>query len=335
MPNNKNINIALIVGGASAEREVSKLTGKNIYEALLSLEYNVKVIDPAYGCNQPENIEHFFDEQNHFEINTQNYVRAVNSDLFDNIDVAFNALHGPWGEDGTIQSLFELRGLKYTGSKVLGSAVAMDKMFSKISFEHFKVNTPWWFLIEKEENNIESIVQKINSGFGFPCVIKPNNQGSTVGLTICKNENQISDALELSRNHCDKALVEEFISGYELTVGVLDKKCFEPLEIKPKSGFYDYESKYTPGMSEYEVPANFPINVLTALKEQAYKAFLAVGAEDFARVDFRLSEKHIPYCLEVNTLPGMTSTSLLPKAAKVDGISYEQLVDKIVKLALK
>ncbi len=334
MPN-ENIKIALIVGGASAEREVSKSTGKNIYEALLNLNYQVKVIDPAYGINQPEEVEKIFSEKDFSEINTQNYVSCVNSKLFDNIDVVFNALHGPWGEDGTIQSLFELRGIKYTGSKVLGSALAMDKMFSKISFEHFKVNTPKWFVIEKNENDLENISQKINSEFGFPCVIKPNNQGSTVGLTICKSEEEVEDAIVLSREHCDKALVEEFISGYELTVGVLDKKCFEPLEIKPKSGFYDYESKYTPGMSEYEVPANFPKQVLVNLKDQAEKAFIAVGASNYARVDFRLSEDHVPYCLEVNTLPGMTNTSLLPKAAKVDGISYEQLVDKIVKLALR
>ena len=144
MPN-QNINIALLVGGASAEREVSKDTGNNIYKALLDLGYEVKVIDPAYGINQPEKVEHFFEDKNYFEVNTLNYVRAVNSDLFDNIDVVFNALHGPWGEDGTIQSLLELRGIKYTGTKVLGSALAMDKMFSKISFEHFEVKTPKWF----------------------------------------------------------------------------------------------------------------------------------------------------------------------------------------------
>ncbi len=332
---NKDINIVIVVGGASAEREVSKDTGKNIYNALLLLGYNVKIIDPAYGLNQPENIDAFFADEPYSEIKARNYIECINSNLFNNIDAVFNALHGSWGEDGIIQSLFELRGLRYTGTKVLGSSVAMDKMFSKISFEHFKVKTPKWFIIEKDENDINLIIEKINSEFGFPCVIKSNNQGSTVGLTICRSKEEVEKAIRLSRKHSDRTLVEEYIKGYDLTVGVLDNKCFAPLEMKPKSGFYDYESKYKPGLTEYEVPANFPKEVLTELKDQAYKAFIAVGASDYSRVDFRLSEDQIPYCLEVNTLPGMTNTSLLPKAAQVDGISYEQLVDRIVKLALK
>src|SRR3972149_1559562 len=257
----RKLKIALVVGGTSTERNVSKSSGQSIYKALLSLGCNPIVVDPAYGINQPKDKSSFFAHDDTLEISNLNYVRVVNSKLFDNVDIAFLALHGKWGEDGTIQSLLELRGVKYTGSKVLASALAMDKIMSKILFE-------------------------------------------------------------------------EFIDGQEVTVAVLDNQPLPVLEIKPKHNVYDYECKYTSGMSEYEVPAKIPEEVVKQIQDQALAAHISLGCEVYSRADFRLSNELKPYCLEVNTLPGMTSTSLVPKMAKAVGISFEELIEKIITLSL-
>jgi D-alanine-D-alanine ligase len=170
---------------------------------------------------------------------------------------------------------------------------------------------------------------------GFPCVIKPNDQGSTVGLTICKKKDQIEEALKLSFKFSDKALIEKYIPGRELTVAILEKEPLPVLEIKPKHGVYDYECKYTSGMSEYEVPAEIPDKIKKKLQAQALLAFNSLGCEGYARIDFRVTKKYEIYCLEVNSLPGMTATSLVPKMAKAAGISFHELLDRIMRAALK
>ena len=324
--------VALLVGGTSPEREVSKSSGYSIYKALISLGYETVLIDPAYGKNQPKKNEDFFAKKNYSAVLNKNYVEAINFRIFDRIDIAFLALHGRWGEDGTIQSLLELKGIKYTGSNVVTSAIAMDKLMSKILFKHYDINTPAWIVVGKDDIE-KDIKKKIKENFGYPCVVKPNDQGSTVGLTICKNADGLSKALKLAQKFSDKVLIEEYISGHEVTVGVLDSKALPVLEIKPKHGIYDYECKYTHGMSVYEVPANLPEWVQLELQAQALKAYNALGCKAYARMDFRLSNDYNTYCLEVNTLPGMTSTSLVPKMAKAIGISFEELIDKIIKLS--
>lgn len=329
------ITVALLLGGISPEREVSKATGKSILYALRQLNYNVKVIDPAYGINQPKDEVIFFEKEDYSELSTKNYVEVINSTLFDDVDVAFIALHGKWGEDGTLQSLLELRGIKYTGSKILASSLSMDKCMSKIMFQHYDVNTPRWFIVNKNEKDFNLIKEKIKKFFGYPCIIKPNDQGSTIGLTICRGEIEVQKSIELALRYSNKALIEEYISGREMTVGILGQQPLPVLEIKPKSGFYDYTSKYTAGMTEYEVPAEIPVKVSEHLQHQALLAFNSLGCESYARVDFRLTKDFRSYCLEVNTLPGMTSTSLLPKMAKAAGISFEELVDKIIYYALQ
>ncbi|MDR3628580.1 MAG: D-alanine--D-alanine ligase, partial [Ignavibacteriaceae bacterium] len=221
---------------------------------------------------------------------------------------------------------------KYTGSNVVTSAIAMDKLLSKILFRHYDINTPAWIVVEKHDE-VTVIKKKIKENFGYPCVVKPNDQGSTVGLTICKNADGLSKALKLAQKFANKVLIEEYIPGHEVTVGVLDNKPLPVLEIKPKHGFYDYKCKYTHGMSVYEVPANLPEWVQLELQSQALKAYNALGCKVYSRMDFRLSNDYNTYCLEVNTLPGMTSTSLVPKMAKAVGISFEELIDKIIKLA--
>ncbi len=334
MTNKKKPVIALLLGGTSPEREVSKSSAGSIYKALTTLGYKTILVDPAYGKHQPHKEEDFFKKEDFAELSNRNYVDAVNSKIFDEVDLAFLALHGKWGEDGTIQSLLELRGIKYTGSNVISSSMAMDKLMSKILFRHYEIDTPDWIVAERKDSEAD-LKKRIKDNFAYPCVIKPNDQGSTVGLTICKNEADITNALKLAFHYAEKVLIEEYISGHEVTVGVLEDKPLPVLEIKPKHGIYDYECKYTSGMSEYEVPANIPEWVQLELQSQALKAFKALGCSVYARMDFRLSNDFKTYCLEVNTLPGMTSTSLVPKMAKAVGISFEELIDRIIKLSLK
>lgn len=331
---NSEITVALLLGGTSPEKEVSKATAKSVLTALRDLGYKVKVINPAYGLNQPKDENKFFEEKEYTEISNRNYVEAINSTMFDDVDVAFIALHGRWGEDGTVQSLLEMRGIKYTGSKVLASALAIDKRMTKIMFQHYDVNTPKWFVVNKNENDFHLIKEKIKKFFGYPCIIKPNDQGSTVGLTLCRGDVEVEKAVKLALQFSDVALVEEYISGRELTVAIIGQQVLPVLEIKPKSGLYDYESKYTSGKSEYEVPAAIPPKVAEHLQHQALLAFNSVCCESYARVDFRLTKDYKTYCLEVNTLPGMTSLSLVPKMAKAAGITFEELIDRLIKYTI-
>lgn len=331
----KKLKVLLLVGGTSPEREVSKSTGKSVYSALLNLGYQVVVLDPAYGINQPLEVEEYFTENDYSEISNENYLDAVNLISPGEFDVAFLALHGKYGEDGTIQSLLDLKGIKFTGSKVLSSAIAMDKIMSKILFEEYNVPTPKWFHFKVGEKTNGEVKQLIEKKFGFPAVIKPNDQGSTVGLTICKTASQLDEAISNAFKYSDRILIEEYIAGREMTVAVIDNTSLPVLEIRPKHGIYDYECKYTSGMSEYIVPAEITEEVSQTMQEIAILACNSLRCEIYARVDFRLSSDNNIYVLEVNTLPGMTSLSLVPKMAKAVGISFEQLVEKIINLSLQ
>jgi D-alanine-D-alanine ligase len=230
--------------------------------------------------------------------------------------------------------MLEVRKVKYTGSKVLSSAVAMDKAMSKIIFSQFNISTPKWFMVEKKNSNIEKVKKYIDEKIGYPCIIKPNDEGSTVGLTVCNSPSDIDMGLKSSFEYSQKTMIEEFIEGRELTVAILDKAALPVLEIKPKSGLYDYKSKYTKGMSEYFVPADIPEDVVKSLQKDSLKAFNAIGCSVYGRIDFRLNKNNQFFCLEINTLPGMTSTSLVPKMAKAAGITFEELIDRIIKLSL-
>jgi len=332
MPDTK-INIAVFIGGTSPEREVSKSSGQAIYKAINELGYNCTLIDPAYGTDQPDKEEKFFSKDDHINIKNENILKTVNSNLLDNIDLVFLALHGKWGEDGIIQSLLELRGIRYTGSGVFSSTISMDKAFSKIIFQENNVNSAESFTIT-DQFIPDEVINKISEEFGFPCVVKPNDQGSTVGLTIVKKEDEVQSAIKSALQFSDIALVEKYIAGREMTVAILEDEALPVLEIIPKSGFYDYKSKYTSGMSEYIVPADIPKDVFNNLQEQALIAFKSLRCKVYGRVDFRLSEDNIPYCLEVNTLPGMTATSLVPKMANAVGISFNELIDRIIRNSL-
>jgi D-alanine-D-alanine ligase len=326
--------VALLVGGTSPEREVSKMSGKGVLQALKGLQYPTIIVDPAYGSNQPKEEEQFFLKNDFGEISNRNCIDAINSGLLDNVDVVFSALHGKWAEDGTIQSLLELRGLKYTGSKVLASALAMDKEMSKVIFRQAGVQTADWFTVKYKSFEPVLIADEINQRFGFPCIIKANDQGSTVGLKLVKDESEVEEGIVLAQQFSSKALIEKYIPGRELTVAILINEALPVLEIVPKSGLYDYKSKYTSGMSEYIVPADIPNGVAEKAQQQALTAFHALGCEGYSRVDFRMNNDNELYCLEVNTLPGMTPLSLVPKAAKAVGISFEELIKRIIQQAL-
>jgi D-alanine-D-alanine ligase len=331
--NKKDITIAVLVGGTSPERAVSKESGKAMYNAVKNLGYKTKIIDPAYGLNQPQNVEDYFSDCEYSKISNENMISAVNSSFFNDVDLALIALHGKWVEDGVIQSLLELRGIKYTGSGVLSSSLSMDKIKSKIIFTHFGVLTPKW--IEANRNSkLGELNDQILEKIKYPCIVKPNDQGSTIGLTKCNSFDELETSINLASQFSNKILLEEFISGRELAVAIVENLTLPILEIIPKHELYDYECKYTDGMSEYIVPAEIEKEQILLLQKQALQAFNSLGCEHYSRIDFRLTEDGKPYCLEVNTLPGMTSHSLVPKIAKANGISFEELVDIIITSAL-
>lgn len=344
--------IVLITGGPSAEREVSFASSKSILLALRNLGHNVKVIDPIYG--DKEISEDFIfksgikkdspsvDTLNEiYQSSNRSILRCINSEIFDNVDLAFLGVHGKFGEDGRIQTLLELRGVRYTGSNVFSSALAMDKDISKIILNSTGIKTPEWFaLINNSESslNYEDINRKILDSIGYPCVVKPNNEGSTVGLTIVNPDTEdiyLQKAIKLAFNYSDKVLIEQYIKGRELTVPVIGEEAFPVIEIKPKDGFYDYEHKYTKGMTEYFCPAEIDIETEKAIKYNSLKAHKALCCSVYSRIDFILDENNELYCLEVNTLPGMTETSLVPKSAAANGMNFEQLIKKIIELSLQ
>ena len=322
--------IALILGGISPEREVSLETGKAMLKALKELEYPYVLIDPAYGKNQDYDEDYFFENKKLEILEPSNYLKCVNSKYFDDVDFALIALHGIYGEDGYIQSLLDLRGTPYSGSGALASALAMDKSNSKIMFQHFNVKIPNWFLVEREKFDLDLTLKKIEKFFGYPCIVKPNNQGSTIGLTKCDTAADAPEAFEKAFRFGNKVLVEEFISGREIAVTIIGGKALPILEIVPRHQIYDYECKYVDGMSKYITPAELERETIKHLEWQALLAFQSLGCGGYGRVDFRLSPENKTYCLEVNTLPGMTSHSLVPKMAAAAGISFTDLIEMII-----
>lgn len=342
------MNIIVLTGGVSSERNVSLASGRGITKALREGGHNVKVVDPRFGKDQPLEGDIFnvkpvigkeFPTAGELKVySNRKVIECINSDIFDEIDIVFLALHGKFGEDGKIQSLLEMRGVKYTGSEVTSSAMAMDKDVSKIIFKYSGVPTPDWFMIEKGDFSFNHIDEKIKAYFDYPVVIKPNDEGSTVGLSIIQpdvEDIQLKSALNLAFEYSDKIMVEQYISGRELTVTVLGEEALPVVEIKPKEGFYDYEHKYTSGMTEYFCPADLSKELSSQLRELGLLAYKSLRCKAYSRVDFRMNPEGELYCLEVNTLPGMTELSLVPKAAQAINISFPELLNKIIELSLK
>jgi len=341
------LNVIVLTGGTSSERNVALASGKAIAKGLRDSGHSVKIIDPAYGSAQPDEPalfegrlaigQEFPSAEELKNYSNKKVIECINSSLFDNIDIVFLGLHGKFGEDGKIQSLLEMRGVKYTGSGVTSSAMAMDKDVSKIIFNHFGVPTPRWFMLNNCKNEVKSIDERIRNTFGYPAVIKPNDEGSTVGLSIVQpdvEDKQLGAALDEAFSYSERVMVEEYIPGRELTVSILGDEPLPVVEIKPKDGYYDYEHKYTKGMTEYFCPADIPEKLAKEIQEKSLIAHTSLKCSVYSRVDFRLNSKGEYFCLEVNTLPGMTELSLVPKSAQGAGLSFSELLNRIIELSL-
>ncbi len=304
--------ICVLYGGTSAEREVSLSSGKGIIEALKNKNYEVIGID-FKGTKE-----------------------CLNQILHLDVDLFFIGLHGRLGEDGRVQGLLDLMNIPYVGSNVLGSALAMDKSRSKKMFALKGIRVAKEKLVEK----YSFVEERFSHELSYPVVVKPNHEGSTIGLTIAQNEEELLGGIKAAFQHDDFVLLEEFISGKEVTVAVMGNKgkvsALPVVEIVPKNAYYDYESKYAPGMSEHIVPARVSHEVTGLLQDQAVLAHEALGCDIYSRVDFIVPQDgSAPVILEVNTLPGMTPTSLYPDAAREIGLSYDDMIEKLVQLSLK
>lgn len=299
--------IGVVMGGPSTERAVSLRTGMAIVMSLKSLGYQVESID----------------------LDPVNFLKQLKDK---NIDIVFNAVHGLYGEDGKMQGFLDMVGIPYTGSGVTASAIAMDKVASKRIFVAENIPTPDFLVITKD--NLAQAEEIILEKFSLPIVIKPKDQGSSFGVAIIDNLAELKTALVDSLQYSSEVLIERFITGRELTVSTLyedgEIKVFPIIEIAPKSGKYDYQSKYTVGATEYIVPAQIDCELTKKIQAVAKRVFEVIGGRGVARTDVILDNDNNFWVLEINTVPGMTETSLVPKAAKSVGISFEQLCEKIL-----
>lgn len=292
----KNTKICVIYGGMGAEREVSLKTGKNMADALLKNFPNTHLVDADYTLAE----------------------KLVNLKP----DICVLALHGTYGEDGCIQGMLEMMGIPYTGSGVAASAVAFDKLLAKQNFTDYGLNTPKYVIVNKGDKKAPFI----------PCVVKAARQGSSIGVTIVHDEKDYEAAVQEAFKYDNKVICEEFVEGKELTIPVMDGTAFPPIWIRPKKGFYNYENKYTAGMTDYLLDTGLSPARIRTLKKLAVKAYNAIGCRSMARIDFIATDKKF-YVIEVNTVPGMTATSLVPKSASKLGISFEEIVKKIAESA--
>jgi D-alanine-D-alanine ligase len=327
--------IAVLMGGTSAEREVSLASGKAIVQALRERGHEVATIDTARGYVAPGDEASLLPEG----------VRAAPPGALEGAispiglcdvrelreaDVAFLALHGGAGEDGTIQGLLELLGVRYTGTGPLGSGIAMDKDVTKRLLRDSQVPTLPWRVARAPDFSYDA--DTIEDLIGLPCIVKPSKQGSSVGLAVVGEPAQLRPAVEMASQFDSEVMIERFVRGRELTVGILGDQALPPVEIRPKKGIYDYESKYTPGMTEYLCPAPLDVEQVAQIQAYALRAFRVLKLRGYARIDFILAREQL-WCLEANTLPGMTATSLLPKAARAVGMDFPELCERIVRLA--
>jgi D-alanine-D-alanine ligase len=300
-PSLKKKRVAVMMGGLSREREISLKTGKAILKALVEKGYTATSID--VGDDLAEKL------------------------IKEKVECAFLALHGRFGEDGTIQGMLELMRIPYTGSGVLASALALHKIMSKKFFLFEKIPTPRFEVFQREELKRDHL-KKIS--LPLPVVVKPAGEGSTIGISIVRKDEELGPALKKAGEYDEEILVEEFMKGKEITVGILENIPLPVIEIVPKSGFYDYYSKYTRGETQYILPARIPREKYLSAQEVSLRAFQQLGCSGVARVDLMTDENENPYVIDVNTMPGMTETSLLPKAAHYAGIPFEDLVERIL-----
>jgi D-alanine-D-alanine ligase len=293
--------IGVLLGGASSEREISLKTGEAVLAALQSRGHDAVPI--------------YVDKDVDVALRQER------------IDVAFVALHGRWGEDGCIQGLLEMLGIPYTGSDVMASALAMHKGKAKELFRLHNLPTPAYYtLVASDAVDLPGL----HGDFGFPCVVKPMREGSSVGVTSCGDLDELASAIERALRFDDEILVERFITGKEVSVAILEDRALGAVEVAPKRGFYDYANKYTRGATEYFVPPRLSPERYRGVLAQALRAHEALGCRGATRVDMMISESGNEFILEVNTVPGLTPTSLLPKIADHAGISFPELCEMML-----
>ncbi len=328
--------ITVLTGGATAERAVAFASASQIVAALRSREHDVHVVDTCTGLlddaeeatvlggavgTTPPSVAEL--EQQERKMLSEGLAELA---VIRGSDVLFLALHGGAGEGGTLQAILDVIGVPYTGSGQLGSALAMDKDLSKRLFRAAGVPVPAWFMAPVAPEDVKT-------GLGWPVIVKPSKQGSSVGLTLVRKPADLAAAVELARQYDDEVMVEQFIPGRELTVGVLGDVPLPVGEIVPKHELFDYESKYTPGMSVETFPAAIATRLARQLQEYALVAHRALKLGGYSRIDFRVSPDDDIFCLEANSLPGMTRTSLYPQAARAAGIDFPEMCEQICKLA--
>ncbi|HET9604034.1 MAG TPA: D-alanine--D-alanine ligase [Gemmatimonadales bacterium] len=330
------MHITVLTGGTSSERDVALASASQIVAALRSRGHDVSVVDTALGYvpekeedgllgaavgAEPPSVERLRTLERGLLLSGLSGLRAVRD-----ADVLFLALHGGHGEDGTLQTLLEMVGVPYTGSGRLGSGMAMDKDISKRLFRQAGVPTADWCMAPIP-------VARAEEKFGWPLVVKPSKEGSTVGLTVVQRAEDFDAAVALARQYDDEVMVERFVPGRELTVGILEGKSLAVGEIVPRHDIFDYECKYTPGMSTETFPADLPESVARECGRLGVLAHEALKLGGYSRVDFRLTPEGRLFCLEVNTLPGMTATSLMPQSAAAVGIEFPELCERICRTA--
>jgi D-alanine-D-alanine ligase len=306
----KSKKIAVIMGGRSGEREVSLRSGKRVLNSLKSQGFKAISLDA--------------DE------------KLIENLKKNKIDIAYIMLHGKFGEDGTVQGLLEHFGIPYTGSGILASALAMHKVAAKRIFQATGIPTPQYLPIDPDVS-VAKQCEKIKRIFPFPLVVKPTSEGSSLGVSIVKDEDKLEKVLSETVEKFKDVFIEEYIKGKEVTVGILgrgeDLTALPILELKPKAEFYDYKAKYTAGGTDFILPAKLPRELYKYTQETALRAHKALGCHGVSRVDIIVSGDHTPYVHEVNTIPGMTEASDLPAEAQYAGISFDELVVKILESA--
>ncbi|HKG91278.1 MAG TPA: D-alanine--D-alanine ligase [Gemmatimonadaceae bacterium] len=359
--------ITVLLGGTSAERDVSLASGIRIVQALRSRGHDVTALDPATGVLSEGDEQALLAGRVKAAPPSLESLRQISRTALSpalgtlpavrEAEVVFIGLHGGQGEDGTLQALFELCGVRYTGSGPMASAIAMDKDVSKILFRAAGVQTADWVMADRGEGGRgmgDAVPRDVPSALhppspiplpssndqriaqlGLPLVVKPSKQGSTVGLSIVKEGSQLAGAIEEAFKYDDEVMIERFIPGRELTVGVIGDVALPVGEIISKKEIYDYEAKYTPGMAVEEFPARLTDEQTRRVQEQALLAFRALKLRGCARIDFRMTADGEFYCLEANTLPGMTGTSLIPQGAAAAGIDFPELCERIAVLGLR
>lgn len=340
------MNIVVLAGGISTERDVSLSSGKMIYEALKANGHHAVLVDVFLGYEG--NIDGIFELEKDWAAQVSG-VKETNPDieqikslrpdwkrnffgpnvvaLCQQADVVFMALHGEDGENGKIQAYFDLMGIIYTGTDYVSSAISMDKGITKDIFACYGIPTPRGIRLKKEETDPMSVP--------FPCIVKTCCGGSSVGVYIAKDMESYEAAKEKAYHYGQEVIIEQYIEGREFSVGVLDGKALPVIEIAPLTGFYDYKNKYQAGSTVETCPAQLSAEKTKELQQCAEKVFRILRLKNYARMDFRMGEDGAIYCLEANTLPGMTPTSLLPQEAAAVGISFGQLCEKLIEVSFR